>query len=46
MYKGGAAAQGHRPRKVYRKDTPDATHFPIFHQIEGLVVDEGVSWPT
>ncbi len=31
------------PGKVYRKDTPDATHFPIFHQIEGLVVDEGVS---
>jgi phenylalanyl-tRNA synthetase alpha chain len=31
------------PGKVFRKDTPDATHFPIFHQIEGLVVAENVS---
>ena len=31
------------PGKVYRPDTPDATHSPIFHQIEGLVVDRGVS---
>ena len=31
------------PGKVYRNDTPDATHFPIFHQVEGLVVDENVS---
>lgn len=31
------------PGKVYRPDTPDATHSPIFHQIEGLVIDEGVS---
>lgn len=30
------------PGKVYRPDTPDATHSPIFHQIEGLVVDKGV----
>jgi len=31
------------PGKVYRNDTPDATHFPIFHQVEGLVVDEGIT---
>jgi phenylalanyl-tRNA synthetase alpha chain len=31
------------PGKVYRNDAPDATHFPIFHQIEGLVVDENIS---
>ncbi len=31
------------PGKVYRNDAPDATHFPIFHQVEGLVVGEGVS---
>ena len=32
------------PGRVYRRDTPDATHLPIFHQIEGLVVDRGVSF--
>ncbi len=31
------------PGKVYRSDTLDATHSPIFHQIEGLVVDKGVT---
>lgn len=31
------------PGKVYRMDMPDATHSPVFHQIEGLVVGEGVS---
>ena len=31
------------PGRVYRQDTPDATHSPVFHQIEGLVVDEGVT---
>lgn len=29
--------------RVYRRDTPDATHVPIFHQVEGLAVDEGVT---
>lgn len=29
--------------RVYRPDTADATHSPMFHQIEGLFVDEGVS---
>lgn len=31
------------PGKVYRSDALDATHSPIFHQIEGLVVDHGVT---
>ena len=32
------------PGRVYRRDTADATHTPVFHQIEGLVVDEGISF--
>lgn len=32
------------PGRVYRRDTPDATHSPFFHQVEGLVVDESVSF--
>jgi phenylalanyl-tRNA synthetase alpha chain len=31
------------PGKVYRADEYDATHLPVFHQIEGLVVDRGIS---
>jgi phenylalanyl-tRNA synthetase alpha chain len=31
------------PGRVYRRDTPDATHSPTFHQVEGLAVDEGIS---
>ena len=29
--------------RVYRRDTIDATHFPIFHQFEGLAVDRGIT---
>jgi phenylalanyl-tRNA synthetase alpha chain len=29
--------------RVYRRDTPDATHNPIFHQVEGLAVDRGIT---
>jgi phenylalanyl-tRNA synthetase alpha chain len=29
--------------RTYRRDTPDATHTPIFHQVEGLAVDEGIT---
>jgi len=29
--------------RVYRPDTADATHYPMFHQIEGLMVDRGVT---
>jgi phenylalanyl-tRNA synthetase alpha chain len=32
------------PGKCYRRDTPDARHIPTFHQIEGLVVDHGISF--
>lgn len=30
------------PGRVFRTDTADATHSPLFHQIEGLVVDKGI----
>jgi phenylalanyl-tRNA synthetase alpha chain len=29
--------------RVYRRDTPDATHTPTFHQVEGLAVDERIT---
>jgi phenylalanyl-tRNA synthetase alpha chain len=32
------------PGRVYRQDTPDATHMPVFHQIEGLVVDRDITF--
>ena len=32
------------PGRVYRRDTPDASHSPFFHQVEGLVVDEGINF--
>ena len=32
------------PGRVYRKDDVDASHSPVFHQVEGLVVDEGVAF--
>ena len=32
------------PGRCYRHDTPDARHSPIFHQVEGLVVDKGISF--
>ena len=31
------------PGKVFRRDAVDATHSPMFHQMEGLVVDEGIT---
>ena len=31
------------PGRVYRKDEVDATHSPMFHQVEGLVIDKGVT---
>jgi len=30
--------------RVFRRDAPDVTHSPVFHQVEGLVVDEGISF--
>ncbi|HVX21757.1 MAG TPA: phenylalanine--tRNA ligase subunit alpha [Acidimicrobiales bacterium] len=32
------------PGRCFRRDTPDARHLPVFHQIEGLVVDRGVTF--
>ncbi len=29
--------------RCYRRDTPDATHSPVFHQVEGLAVDKGIT---
>jgi len=32
------------PGRCYRRDTPDARHLPVFHQIEGLVVDRSITF--
>ncbi len=32
------------PGRVYRRDTPDSTHSPMFHQLEGLAVDEDITF--
>ena len=32
------------PGKVYRRETPDPTHLPMFYQLEGLVVDKGITF--
>jgi phenylalanyl-tRNA synthetase alpha chain len=32
------------PGKVFRSDAVDATHSPVFHQLEGLAVDEGITF--
>ena len=32
------------PGRVFRQDTPDATHMPVFHQIEGLVIDRDITF--
>ncbi|MBN1154678.1 phenylalanine--tRNA ligase subunit alpha [candidate division KSB1 bacterium] len=32
------------PGRCFRKDAIDATHYPTFHQVEGLVVDEGINF--
>lgn len=31
------------PGRVFRRDTADATHMPVFHQLEGLVIDRNIS---
>jgi phenylalanyl-tRNA synthetase alpha chain len=35
---------GVMPGRCYRRETPDARHLPVFHQIEGLVVDRGITF--
>ncbi len=32
------------PGRVFRKDEPDATHSPVFHQVEGLLVDKDITF--
>ncbi len=32
------------PGRCYRRDTPDARHLAVFHQVEGLVVDRGITF--
>jgi phenylalanyl-tRNA synthetase alpha chain len=32
------------PGRVFRRDTPDATHMPVFHQIEGMVIDRNITF--
>ena len=32
------------PGRVYRREAADATHLSVFHQVEGLAVDEGISF--
>ncbi|HEY7112009.1 MAG TPA: phenylalanine--tRNA ligase subunit alpha [Thermoanaerobaculia bacterium] len=43
MRKRGAPLRLLVPGRVYRNDEVDATHSPVFHQAEGLVVDRGIS---
>jgi phenylalanyl-tRNA synthetase alpha chain len=43
MERRGAPLRILAPGKVYRRDTPDMTHTPMFHQLEGLCVDKGIT---
>ncbi len=43
MRRHGAPLRILVPGRVYRKDEVDATHSPVFHQVEGLLVDKGIS---
>jgi len=43
MRRHGAPLRIIVPGRVYRRDEVDATHSPVFHQVEGLVVDRGIS---
>lgn len=43
MEKGKLPIKVIAPGRVYRADEVDATHSPIFHQLEGLVVDKGIT---
>ena len=44
MEKGKLPIRMISPGRVYRADEVDATHSPCFHQVEGLVIDEGVTF--
>ncbi len=41
---GGLPIHAVMPGRCYRRDTPDARHLAVFHQIEGLVVDKGITF--
>ncbi len=43
MERRGAPLRIISPGRVFRRDTPDLTHTPMFHQIEGLCVDRGIT---
>ncbi len=43
MEKGDLPIKVVAPGRVFRSDAVDATHSPVFHQLEGLVIDENVS---
>ena len=43
MERHGAPLRILAPGKVFRRDTPDMTHTPMFHQLEGLCVDKGIT---
>jgi len=43
MRRNGAPLRILVPGRVYRRDEVDATHSPVFHQVEALVVDHGIS---
>ena len=44
MKKYGAPLHILIPGKCYRRDNPDATHSPMFHQIEGMAIDQNVTF--
>ena len=44
MEKGRLPIKMIAPGRVYRADEVDATHSPVFHQVEGLVIDEGITF--
>lgn len=43
MEKGELPIRIIAPGRVYRSDEVDATHLPVFHQLEGLVIDKGIT---
>ncbi len=43
MQRRGAPLRMIAPGRVFRRDTPDPTHNPMFYQVEGLCVDRGIS---
>lgn len=43
MERRGAPLRVIAPGRVFRRDTPDPTHVPMFHQVEGLCVEKGIT---